>query len=134
MTNAVAVLAVLAQAAGGIVLPVYRDLMKADPFEEGAYADRCGWGAGPLELLKPNTERATRASLVREVDAAGVPAMAERALARASKALPGATVNMCLFMGELSRGLPYLDGVGGVSLGGGRIKLILHPQPRGLHR
>ena len=51
-----------------------------------------------------------------------------------SKTLPGATVNICLFMGELSRGLPYLDGVGGVAFGGGRIKLILHPKPNGLHR
>lgn len=35
---------------------------------------------------------------------------------------------------QLTGGLPYLDGVGGVSLGGGRIKLVLHPQPGGLRR
>ena len=124
----------IAQATGGVVLPVYRDLLKPGPFDEAAYADRCGWGAGPLELLKPDTDRATRELLVREIDAAGVPAMAERALARVAKTLPGATVNICLFMGELSRGLPYLDGVGGVAFGGGSIKLILHPKPKGLHR
>jgi Predicted Zn-dependent protease (DUF2268) len=127
------VLAVLTQSSGGMVLPVYRDLVKDRPFSEAHYYDRCGAGAGPLELLKP-TDRATRQQLVRDVDAANVPAIAERALARAAAALPGATVNVCLFMGELSRGLPYLDGVGGVALGGGRIKLILHPQPNGLYR
>ena len=130
---AVIVLA-LTQAAGGVVLPVYRDLLKPAPFDEAIYADRCGWGAGPLELLRPDTDRATKALLVREIDAADVPAVAERALARAARTLPGATVNICLFMGELSRGLPYLDGVGGVAFGGGRIKLILHPKPKGLHR
>lgn len=128
------VLVVLAQASGGVVLPVYRELLKPTPFDEAAYLDRCGWGAGPLELLKPGTGRAARELLVREIDAAGVPAMAERALARVAKTLPGATVNICLVMGELSRGLPYLDGVGGVAFGGGRIKLILHPKPKGLHR
>ena len=129
----VAAFAVVTQAPGGTVLPIYRELLKDRPFSEADYVDRCGSGAGPLELLKP-TDRATREQLVREVDAAKVPAIAERALARAAAALPGATVNVCLFMGELSRGLPYLDGVGGVALGGGRIKLILHPQPKGLHR
>ena len=40
---------------GGVILPVYRDLLKPAPFNEAAYADRCGWGAGPLELLRPST-------------------------------------------------------------------------------
>jgi hypothetical protein len=123
-----------AQSAGGRVWPVYRDLTAAAPFTEQHYADRCGLGAGPLELLSPATTPAVRLQLVREVDTANVPALAARALERSAAALPGATVNVCLFMGELSRGLPYLSGVGGVSLGGGRIKLILHPQPKGLHR
>jgi hypothetical protein len=126
-------LLVLAQSSGGVVVPVYRDLVNDRPFSEADYYDRCGAGAGPLELLKP-TDLATRKHLVGEIDAAKVPAVAERALARAAAALPGATVNVCLFMGELSRGLPYLSGVGGVALGGGRIKLILHPQPKGLHK
>jgi uncharacterized protein YjaZ len=133
MVAASAVLLVLIQPAAGVVLPVYRDLIKERPFDEADYDGRCGAGAGPLELLKP-TDRATRLQLVRELDAANVPAIAERALARAAAALPGATVNVCLFMGELSRGLPYLSGVGGVALGAGRIKLILHPQPKGLHK
>jgi hypothetical protein len=51
--------ATIAQATGGVVLPVYRDLLKPGPFDDAAYADRCGWGAGPLELLKPGTDRAT---------------------------------------------------------------------------
>lgn len=130
---AVTLLAALSQSTGGVVLPIYRDLVRDRAFSEADYYDRCGSGAGPLELLKP-AGLATRQQLVREVDAAGVPALAERALARAAAALPGATVNVCLFMGELSRGLPYLSGVGGVALGGGRIKLILHPQPKGLHK
>ena len=134
MIMALTLVGTIVQATGGVVLPVYRDLLKPVPFDEAAYADRCGWGAGPLELLKPGTDRATRELLVREIDSAGVPAMAERALARVAKTLPGAMVNICLFMGELSRGLPYLDGVGGVALGGGRIKLIVHPKPKGLHR
>lgn len=129
----VAAVAVITQSPGGTVLPIYRDLLDDDPFTEADYFDRCGSGAGPLELLKP-TDLTTRTRLVHEVDAARVPAIAERALARAAAALPGATVNVCLFMGELSRGLPYLSGVGGVALGGGRIKLILHPQPKGLHK
>ena len=120
--------------AASIVWPVYRDLVKPERFDEAAYADRCGIGAGPLELLNTDTPLATRQQLVRELDAARVPAVAERALARAAAVLPGATVNVCLFMGELSRGLPYLSGVGGVALGGGRIKLILHPGPKGLHK
>jgi hypothetical protein len=134
MATALMLVVALAQAAGGVVLPVYRDLLKPTPLDEAAYAERCGRGGGPLELLRPDTDRATREQLVREIDAAGVPAMAERALARAAKTLPGATVNICLVMGELSRGLPYLDGVGGVAFGGGRIKLVLHPKPKGLHR
>jgi hypothetical protein len=129
----VAAVAVMTQSPGGSVLPIYRDLINDRPFSEADYVDRCGIGAGPLEFLKP-TDVATRTRLVQEVDAAKVPAIAERALARAAAALPGATVNVCLFMGELSRGLPYLSGVGGVALGGGRIKLILHPQPKGLHK
>jgi hypothetical protein len=128
-----AALGIVMQSSGGTVLPIYRNLLSDRPFNEANYVDRCGSGAGPLELLKP-TDRAARERLVREIDAAKVPAIAERALARAAAVLPGATVNVCLFMGELSRGLPYLDGVGGVALGGGRIKLILHPQPNGLHR
>ena len=123
----------VAQSGGGVVFPVYRDLLADRPFNEADYYDRCGAGAGPLELLKP-ADRATRTQLVHEVDAAKVPAIAERALARAAAALPGATVSVCLFMGELSRGLPYLSGVGGVALGGGRIKVILHPQPKGRHK
>ena len=133
MPVVVAAFAVVTQSSGGTVLPIYRDLLKDRPFSEADYLDRCGSGAGALELLKP-TDRATREQLVREVDAAAVPAIAERALKRAAAALPGATVNVCLFMGELSRGLPYLSGVGGVALGGGRIKVILHPQPKGLHK
>ena len=133
IVSSVVLLVAMMQSSGGVVLPVYRDLVKDRPFSEADYYDRCGAGAGALELLKP-TDRATREQLVREVDAARVPAIAERALARAAAALPGATVNVCLFMGELSRGLPYLSGVGGVALGGGRIKLILHPQPKGLHK
>lgn len=128
----VAVLA-LTQSSAGVVLPVYRDLIKDRPFDDADYHDQCGAGAGPLELLKP-AALATRRQLVHEVDAANVPALAERALARAAAALPGANVNICLFMGELSRGLPYLSGVGGMAFGGGRIKLILHPQPKGLHK
>lgn len=134
MLHIAAALLVMVAQAPGRVLPVYRDLLKPAPFDEAAYADRCGWGAGPLELLKPGADRAVTAALVSEIDAAGVPAMAERALARVAGILPGVTVNICLFVGELSRGLPYLDGVGGVALGSGRIKLILHPKPRGLHR
>jgi hypothetical protein len=100
----VAVVAVITQSPGGTVLPIYRDLLKDRPISEADYFDRCGSGAGPLELLKP-TDLATRARLVHEVDAAKVPAVAERALARAAAALPGATVNVCLFMGELSAAL-----------------------------
>jgi hypothetical protein len=133
MIVTLAAVGLVMQSSGGTVLPIYRDLLRDGPFSEADYLDRCGSGAGPLELLKP-TDQITRERLVREVDAAKVPAIAERALARAAAALPGATANVCLFMGELSRGLPYLDGVGGVALGAGRIKLILHPQPKGLHR
>src|SRR5687768_1565812 len=106
----VTAVAIASQSSGGTVLPIYRDLLEERPFNEADYFDRCGSGAGPLELLKP-TDRVTREQLVREVDAAKVPASAERALSRAAAALPGATVNVCVFMGELSRGLPYLDGV-----------------------
>src|SRR5688500_5605250 len=101
----VAAVVLMTQSPGGTVLPIYRDLIKDRPFTEGDYFDRCGSGAGPLELLKP-TDVATRTRLVQEVDAAKVPAIAQRALTRAAAALPGATVNVCLFMGELSRGLP----------------------------
>jgi uncharacterized protein YjaZ len=118
----------------GVVLPVYRDLVKPLPFIEATYFDRCGVGSGPLEILRGDTPRRISAEIVRDLDAAGVMQLAERALARASRSLPGATVTVCLFPGELAGGLPYLQGVGGVSLGGGHIKLLLHPKPGGLQR
>ena len=116
------------------VLPVYRDLLKPLPFTEATYYDRCGVGTGPLEILKADTPRAEAAAIVRALDAADVIGLAQRSLARAARILPGASVTVCLFPGELSRGLPYLDGVGGVSLGNGQIKLLLHPKPGGLRR
>lgn len=134
MRATVAAMLALAQTPSSVVLPVYRDLLEPTPFNESAYYDRCGVGTGPLEILKSDTPRNVSASLVRELDAASVTQLAQQALVRAAKALPGATVTICLFPGELSRGLPYLDGVGGVSLGGGRIKLLLHPKPGGLRR
>lgn len=124
----------LVQPSPGNVLPIYRDVLKSVPFSDATYYDRCGVGTGPLEILRPETSRADAAAIVRDLDAAGVPAMAEKSLARAAQVLPGATVTICLYPGELSRGLPYLDGVGGLSLGGGRIKLLLHPKPGGLRR
>ena len=126
-------LSLSAQASGGEVLPVYRDLLTVPSIDESVYARQCGYGAGPLELFRP-ADLPTRRAFVNEIDAAHVVDRATQALARAATALPGARVTVCLFPGELSRGLPYLSGVGGVSLGGGAIKLILHPGPKGLHR
>jgi uncharacterized protein YjaZ len=119
---------------GGVVIPVYRDLLTAAPWVETAHQDRCGPGAGPLTILRSGTPKETAAAIARQLDAADVTGAAERALARASDALPGARVTVCLYPGELTGGLPYLGGVGGLSLGGGRIKLLLHPQPGGLAR
>src|SRR5262245_11992609 len=123
----------LAQPGASAVVPVYRDLLKATPFSESAYDGLCGAGAGPFEILRTAPSRQA-AALVRDLDAGEVINLAERALSRASTALPGATVTVCLFPGELSRGLPYLGGVGGVSLGAGHIKLVLHPGPGQLRR
>ena len=116
------------------ILPVYRDLLKPAPFTEATYYDRCGAGTGPLEVLRADTPRAEVEALVRDLDAADVVGLAQRSLDRAARILPGASVTICLFPGELSRGLPYLDGVGGIALGGGHIKLLLHPKPGGLRR
>lgn len=43
-------------------------------------------------------------------------------------------MTVCVFAGANTGGLPHLGGVGGLSLGGGRIKLFLHPAPKGLSR
>ena len=124
----------LTEQATSVVLPVYRDLLKPAPFLDATYYDRCGAGSGPVQILRADTPKDVAAAIVRDLDAGNVLQLAERSLARASRELPGATVTVCLFPGELAGGLPYLDGVGGVSLGNGRIKLLLHPKPGGLRR
>jgi Predicted Zn-dependent protease (DUF2268) len=103
------------------VVAVYREIPQP--------LDACGYGTGPNEVLRADTPPAVADDIRRKIDAARVPAMAEEALARVARALPGATVTVCIYAGELSRGLPYMKGVGGVSLGGGNIKLFVHPGP-----
>jgi uncharacterized protein YjaZ len=124
----------LVAAPSNTVLPVYRDLLKPAPFDVANYGDRCGPSGGAVQILRPGTPRAEAIEIARGLDADDVQGLAERSLARAATALPGATVTICLFPGELSGGLPYLDGVGGVSFGDGRINLVLHPGPGGLRR
>jgi uncharacterized protein YjaZ len=123
------------QPAGDRVLYVYRDLL--NPRESGraetVQTDRCGGGNGPFLPLTSGAP-ADQAEIARQIDAAGVPALIDRALQRARRVLPGASVTICAFAGENTGGLPYLDGVGGVSLGAGRIKLFLHPAPKNLAR
>lgn len=127
-------LLIAAQVSAGVVLPVYRDLLQPRPFVDATYGARCGFGTGPTPILSANTTADDRAAIVRGLDAANVVQLAERSLARAAKVLPGATVTICLYPGDLAGALTYLDGVGGVSLGAGHIKLLLHPQPDGLRR
>jgi uncharacterized protein YjaZ len=103
------------------IVTVYREIPQP--------MDKCGYGSGPFEVLRTDTPAATAADISRKIDAARVSVVIEKALERATSALPGATVTICVYAGELSRGLPYLQGVGGVSLGGGNIKLFLHPGP-----
>lgn len=118
----------------GAVLPVYRDFLKPRPFVHAGLDDRCGVGTGPLQILKTETPKSEVVAIVSALDAANVQILAERSLALAARRLPGPAVTICLFPGELTGGLPYLGGVGGVSLGGGRINLLLHPRPGGLRR
>ncbi len=118
----------------GAILPVYRNLGAATPLTDARYAAQCGAGTGPFEVLRPTTSRDQAAAIRRAIDAAGVPRLVEEALAEAERRLPGPAVTICLYPGELTGGLPYLHGVGGVSLGLGHIKLFLHPAPGGLRR
>src|SRR5262245_24670038 len=120
--------------AASAIVPVYRDLLKPTPLVAAAYDGLCGAGVGPFQILRLDTPRQTATAIAQELDAADVVGIAERALARASTTLPGAVVTICLLPGELTGGLPYLGGVGGVSLGGGHIKLLLHPGPAQLNR
>jgi hypothetical protein len=92
-----------------------------------AYDVDCTSRSGPFELLRLDTSREQAAAIVREIETLNVPAAIEQAFARASAALPGGAITACAYAGQLSRGLPHLDGVGGVALGGGTLKLILHP-------
>ena len=91
------------------------------------YDAECGTRTGPFELLRSTTTRDKAAEIVRQIEAAGVPRVIEQAHARAAAALPGPAVTACVYVGELSGGLPHLGGVGGVALGGGLVKLFLHP-------
>ena len=84
----------LAQSPSGVVLPVYRDVLKPVPFDDATYSARCGAGTGPLEVLRAETPRAEAAAIVHDLDTADVLAMAETSLARAAKVLPGATVTL----------------------------------------
>jgi Predicted Zn-dependent protease (DUF2268) len=128
--------AALLAPAPGRVLYVYRDLLDGgprSPLGSTIYDDRCGAGNGPFTPLAVGDAGATP-EIAREIDAAGVPALIDRGLRRAMAALPGAVVTICAFAGQNIGGLPYLGGVGGVSLGQGHIKLFLHPAPKGLAR
>ena len=91
------------------------------------YDAECGLQTGPFELLRLTTTRDEAASIVREIDRTGVPRMIEQAFARAAAVLPGPSLTVCVYAGELSRGLPYLGGVGGIAIGGGTVKLFIHP-------
>lgn len=91
------------------------------------YDGECGPQTGPFELLRLTTPGDQAASIVREIDRAGVPRMIDQAFARAAAALPGPPLTVCVYAGELSRGLPYLGGVGGIAIGGGTVKLFIHP-------
>jgi hypothetical protein len=90
------------------------------------FDSQCGPATGPFELLRPDTPRQVAAGIARTIDAT-VPPMIREAYGRASALLPGPGITACVYAAELSRGLPLLGGVGGISVGGGRIELFLHP-------
>jgi uncharacterized protein YjaZ len=92
-----------------------------------AFDAQCGVNDGPFERLRLTTSRLKAADIARAIDDAGAPRVIEDAYARASAALAGPPVTICVYAGELSRGLPFLGGVGGLAVGGGRIRLFLHP-------
>ena len=92
-----------------------------------AHDTECGTSIGPHELLKPETPPDVAAAIAQSIDAANVPDVIETAFARAAAVLPGGRLTVCIYAAELSRGLPFMGGVGGLSLGNGRVKLFLHP-------
>jgi hypothetical protein len=87
----------------------------------------CGPVAGLFELLRPNTSHKVAAAIVSRIDEGDLPRVIEDAFAHVSALLPGPAITICVYAAELSRGLPYLGGVGGISMGGGRIHIFLHP-------
>lgn len=108
--------------------PALRIVRTYDAFPDVTRFDaECGAAIGPHELLKPDTPADAAARIAGSIDEAKVPDSIAAAFARASSALPGGRLTVCIYAAELSRGLPYMGGVGGLSLGGGRIKLFLHP-------
>jgi uncharacterized protein YjaZ len=119
------------------IVLIYRDLLRGGDAVQRiatAYDATCGRSTGPFTVLRANTPAGEAASIAKAIDAAHVPMLIERALMRVRQALPGAEVTICAYPGENVDGLPYLGGVGGLALGSGRIKLFLHPAPKGLGR
>ena len=99
-----------------------------------AYGRECGFSTGPFELFGPNASRTDTADIVKAIDEAAIPRVIESAFAKASSALPGGNLTVCVYAAPLTRGMPYLGGVGGVAVGSGVIKLFLHPTPEKFSR
>lgn len=114
------------------VVYAYRELLAGYAMQDREAG--CMGANGPFQLLDRHTAPADAAQVARRLDAARVPELVNSGLRRASALLPGIAVSVCVFAGENAGALPYLGGVGGVSLGGGRIKLFLHPAPQQLRR
>ena len=87
----------------------------------------CGPPTAMFDPLRVDSSRARAVEIVRQFDLARVPFVIEQAFARARGALPGPPVIVCVFAVELTKGIPYLGGVGGISMGAGRIHIYLHP-------
>jgi hypothetical protein len=90
-------------------------------------SDACGQTTTMFDVFGVNTTREAAAAIVKAIDSAGVPRVIEQAYARATARLPGPPMTVCVYAVELSKGIPYLGGVGGTSMGRGRIHIYLHP-------
>lgn len=121
------------QATRSQLVPVYRALAEPRP-AMARFDEQCGASTGPFTVFRPDADPASKTALVKSLDDGRVIDISRAALSRAADALPGPPVTICLYPGELVDGLPHLGGVGGVSLGAGRIKLFLHPAPGRLER
>jgi len=104
--------------------PQHLDKTAAALAESGAV---CGATTPLFDLLRLETPRKTALALVSQLDEARIPEVIGQAFARAAAALPGTPITVCVYLVELTKGIPYLAGVGGTSMGAGRIHIYLHP-------